>query len=178
MERFWRTLRMGCLDHLGSMSSLHDVQVRLLAFVEEHYHRAPHAGLMGRSPSQIMGAESVAIGKTIEEEKMREALTVRAKRRILADGTLGVGNADWEIVQGFLAGRKVVVARTLFDPQAAPWIEFEDKQYLLRRVDAKANSKRRMKSPARKRGVDAIAFDPPQALLGRMLGISKKGNNT
>ena len=32
MERFWRTLREGCLDHLGTMTSLHDVQARLLAF--------------------------------------------------------------------------------------------------------------------------------------------------
>ena len=32
MERFWRTLREGCLDHLGSLTALHDVQVRLGAF--------------------------------------------------------------------------------------------------------------------------------------------------
>ena len=41
MERFWRTLREGCLDHLGTMASLHDVEVRLYAFLDEHYHRAP-----------------------------------------------------------------------------------------------------------------------------------------
>jgi transposase InsO family protein len=29
MERFWRTLRAGCIDHLGAAMSLHDVQVRL-----------------------------------------------------------------------------------------------------------------------------------------------------
>ncbi len=48
MERFWRSLRAGCLDHLGSLSSLHDVQVRLDAFVADHYHRAPHGGLLVR----------------------------------------------------------------------------------------------------------------------------------
>ncbi|MBK6688868.1 MAG: transposase [Deltaproteobacteria bacterium] len=53
MERFWRTLREGCLDHLGAQASLHDVQVRLLAFVDQHYHLAPHASLMGKSPSQV-----------------------------------------------------------------------------------------------------------------------------
>ena len=31
MERFWRTLREQCLDHLAGLGSLHDVQVRLLA---------------------------------------------------------------------------------------------------------------------------------------------------
>ena len=53
MERFWRSLRQGCLDHLGSLSSLHEVQVRLFAFVDQHYHNAPHAGLMGVCPGQV-----------------------------------------------------------------------------------------------------------------------------
>jgi transposase InsO family protein len=174
MERWWRTLRSGCLDHIGTMASLHDVQVRLLAFVEEHYHRAPHAGLLGKSPGELIGTESQIIGKTIEEEKMSEALTVRAKRRILADGTIGVGGIDWEIVHGFLAGRKVVVARTLFEPQAAPWIEFEGKEYPLRPVNAKANANRPRKKSKRTRGVDAVSFDPTKALLDRMLGRSSK----
>ena len=50
MERFWRTLREGCLDHLGQVGSLADVNQRLATFLERHYHLAPHAGLMGRSP--------------------------------------------------------------------------------------------------------------------------------
>src|SRR5262249_49069763 len=58
MERFWRTLREGCLDHLGTMTSLHDVQVRLLAFLDEHYHRAPHGGLFGRTPAQACASAS------------------------------------------------------------------------------------------------------------------------
>jgi len=49
MERFWRTLREGCLDHLGTPGSLHDVPVRLLVFLGKHYHVAPHASLMGKS---------------------------------------------------------------------------------------------------------------------------------
>jgi transposase InsO family protein len=43
MERFWRTLREGCLDHLGEVASLHDVEVRMLAFLDRHYHVSPHA---------------------------------------------------------------------------------------------------------------------------------------
>lgn len=46
MERWWRTLREGCLDYIGKESSLHDVQVRLLAFLSQHYHVAPHASLI------------------------------------------------------------------------------------------------------------------------------------
>jgi putative transposase len=50
MERFWRTCREGCLDFIDGHLSLHDVNVRLCAFVDSHYHRAPHAGLMGQTP--------------------------------------------------------------------------------------------------------------------------------
>ena len=53
MERFWRTLREGCLDHLGTMTSLHDVQARLLAFLDGHYHQTPHGGLFGKSPADV-----------------------------------------------------------------------------------------------------------------------------
>jgi len=38
---------------MGEQSSLHDVQVRLLAFCGKHYHVAPHAGLMGKTPAQV-----------------------------------------------------------------------------------------------------------------------------
>jgi hypothetical protein len=36
MERFWRTLREGCLDHFGTLTSLHDVQARLLLTARLH----------------------------------------------------------------------------------------------------------------------------------------------
>jgi len=38
---------------VGSVGSLHDLNVRLWAFIDEHYHRAPHAGLMGKSPASV-----------------------------------------------------------------------------------------------------------------------------
>lgn len=87
MERFWRTLREGCLDHLGEQASLHDVQVRMRAFVDEHYHRAPHASLMGRSPSQVW-QQAQKDGKLLDDGAISEALTVRVTRRVRGDGTL------------------------------------------------------------------------------------------
>ena len=50
MERFWRTLRQRCTDHLPPGASLHDVNAALLAFLDAEYHARPHAGLMGESP--------------------------------------------------------------------------------------------------------------------------------
>jgi hypothetical protein len=36
---------------------------------------------------------------------MREALTVRERRRVRRDTTVSIGGTDWELDQGFLAGR-------------------------------------------------------------------------
>ena len=60
MERFWRTLRAGCLNHIGTQSSLMDVQLRLLSWLDQHYHRAAHAGLMGAQPRTGLRREPCA----------------------------------------------------------------------------------------------------------------------
>ena len=43
MERFWRTSREGCLDHVGSLGSLHDLNVRIWAWLDTHYMQPPMA---------------------------------------------------------------------------------------------------------------------------------------
>lgn len=167
MERFWRTLREGCLDHLGSLSSLHDVEVRLYAFLDQHYHVAPHASLIGRAPGAIY-AESKRAPDDLDEQKLRDALTVRERRRVRADTTVSVNGQDWEIDQGYLAGRVVTVGRSLLD--GAPWVEHEGQCLPLHPVDPKANAHR--KRPPRRSGAQGEAkpvtpFDPAGALLDR-----------
>ena len=51
MERFWRTLRERCLDFSDGVASLHDVNVRLNAFLDDFYHDRAHASLMGKTPA-------------------------------------------------------------------------------------------------------------------------------
>ncbi len=53
MERFWRTLREGCLDFMGDVSTLHDLNVRLWAFLDTHYHQTAHATPTALSPSTV-----------------------------------------------------------------------------------------------------------------------------
>src|ERR1044071_3812602 len=72
MERFWRTLREGCLDHLGTMTQLHDVQARLLAFLDEHYHPAPHGGLFGKPPAEVWATATL---RAVDEAELATALT-------------------------------------------------------------------------------------------------------
>lgn len=172
MERFWRTLREGCLDHLGPMTSLHDVQVRLLAYVDKRYQIAPHASLMGRSPLEVYEHERPSGAPNMTEARLAHAMTVHGTRRVRRDGTLELGGVTWETTIGFLAGRNVVVGRSLLDPTSAPWIEHEEQRFALHRVDPVANAKRTrtpISAHRAKRGID-VPFDPTSALLDAMLG--------
>jgi putative transposase len=176
MERFWRTLRQGCLDHIGTMQSLQDVQVRLLAFVDQHYHQSAHASLMGRTPAQVYeeGRDKGELS-SLDDAKLSDALTVRAKRRVRRDGTVDIGGKSFETTAGFLAGRVVQVARTLLDVQSDPWIEHEEQRITLRVVDAIKNARRSRleRSHRAERGID-VSFDPAGVLLDKMLGRSRE----
>lgn len=170
MERFWRTLRENCLDHTPATATLHDVQIRLLAFLDGHYHRTPHASLMGDTPDQRWAQREPM---EVPEAELQEALTIRTVRRLRTDGTVSVGGMDWEVERGYLAGTKVVIARTLA-VNAAPWVERDNECLPLRPVDALGNAKRR-RAPSRAKGIDAMPFDPMAPLVDALVGRKKGG---
>jgi transposase InsO family protein len=175
MERFWRTLRQGCLDHLGALATLDDLNTRLSAFLSEHYHAHPHASLMGSTPSKAWhGAERPA--DTLDEAKLRDALTARVKRRVRKDNTLSVGGLDWELDQGFLAARIVTVLRCMVDPNEAPWVEHEGRRFVLHPVDARANATR-SRPPRRTHTAPTskarVPFDPPATFVAQALAKAR-----
>ena len=170
MERFWRTLRQGCLDHLGALASLDDLNERLRAFLSEHYHARGHSSLLGHAPGKVWSERSRPADR-LDEAKLRVALTARSKRFVRKDNTLSVANKDWELDQGFLAGRTVVVARCMVVSTEAPWVEHEGRSYPLRLVDPKANATRKRPprrahtaTPARAK----VPFDPSATLVERV----------
>lgn len=171
MERLWRTLREQCLDHCEGLSSLHEVQVRLLAWLDRHYHVTPHSALMGKSPAQVYLEHQA---EHVSEAMLREALLLRGRRRVRRDGTVSVAGTDFELHEGYLAGRIVTVARSLLDPTERPWVEHEGQRLVLHEVDAQTNAKRAKKSHAPSAGLDAVPFDPPRALLDLALGRADK----
>jgi transposase InsO family protein len=176
MERFWRTLREGCLDHIGTPGSLHDVQVRLLAFLAKHYHVASHASLMGRSPAEVYET-ALRADIPVDETDLAAALTVHGRRRVRRDGTLEIGGETFETRTGFLAGRVVTVGRSLLDPTADPWIEHEGQRYVVGRVNAEENARRKKHGPKLKcagRGID-VPFDPAGALVEALVGRRADG---
>jgi transposase InsO family protein len=179
IERFFRTLREGCLDHMGAVSSLHDINARLLAWLDRHYHRAPHAGLLGLSPGKVWHeARAQRPADGLDEPQLREALIVRERRRVRRDTTVSVEGEDFELDQGFLAGAKVLVAYCPLDQPLAPWVEHLGATYQLRRVDPRANAHRRR--PPRRPKVDTAStsshtsFDPAQTLLNSALGKNRR----
>ena len=173
MERFWRTFRERCLDFTGAVSSLHDLNVRLYAFLDEHYHRTPHGGLMGKTPEAVYNA-TPRHAEGFDENKLREALTVHVRRRVRGDCTIPMDGDDWETDLGFLARKLVTVSRCMVDGADPPWIEHEKVRHLLRPVDPKKNA-RRARSPV---CIDQphearIPFDPTGVLLDKTLGRKK-----
>jgi putative transposase len=170
MERFWRTLREGCLDFLGPLCSLHEVNVRLWAYLDQHYSRAPHAALFGKSPAEVFG-ESPPAPDRLDERGLREALTTRVRRRVRRDTTVSCDGVDYELDAGHLAGRLVMLCRCLVDLGETPWIEVEGRRHDLHLVDPVKNSGR--KRPPRRPHTEArpghTAFDPPRALLDKAL---------
>lgn len=148
------------------------MQVRLLAFLSRHYHTAAHASLMGRCPAHAYETERRVTEVT--EDQLRDALTVRGRRRVRTDGTVPVAGIDFELDAGYLAGRVVTVARSLLDPTEPPWVEYEKKTLALHPVDPRLNARTKRPRKTLAAGIDAVAFDPPGALLDRALGRKPK----
>jgi len=173
MERFWRTLRERCLDFSGAVSSLHDLNVRLYAFLDEHYHRTPHGGLMGKTPAAVYAA-TPRPADSFHETKLREALTVQVRRRVRGDCTIPMDGEDWETDLGFLARKLVTVFRCMVDGAEPPWLEQEGVRHVLRPVDPKKNARRARSPVCNDQPHEArIPFDPTGVLLDKTLGRKK-----
>lgn len=174
MERFWRTLREQCLCFLSKDSTLHDVNVRLWAWLGQHYHVAPHAGLFGACPSSVWARAEERPVDPISEQRLRAALTVRERRRVRRDTTITIEGEDFELDQGFLAGQLVTAAWCPLDKPLQPWAELHGKTYPLHPVDAVKNSRR--KRPPRREPAETPrpkpVFDPNATTLDQAMGRS------
>lgn len=172
IERFFRTLRGKCLDYIGNCKSLHEVNVRLMAFLDSHYHHAAHAGLMGRTPD-VVWREGAAALRPFDPVKLREAFTTHTPRRVRRDSTIDVGGETYELTRGFLAGKTVTLVQPLIDNTAA-WVEHEGIRFELQLVDVKKNNdKRRKAKPA---APPSIPFDPATSRLNVTLSRNRCGS--
>jgi transposase InsO family protein len=162
MERFWRRLREEALDHIGQVATLADVEQKLRTWLGRFYQNGPHAGLLGRAPAVVFAAGEKVL---VEKEQLKEALTVRTRRRVRRDSTVSVGGVVYEVPYGYLAGQVVTVATSFFE-SAAPVLELDGKVVRLRVVDPTANSKKHRppKRPRPARADKPVDFDPGRTL--------------
>ena len=137
MERFWRTLREGLLDHLDRALTLEQIQQRLDTFLQRHYHPKPHSSLFGDSPALVWGSRQTHL---VSEEQLRQALTVRERRLVSRDGVVQLDGQLFELRQGFLAGRRLYVCHSLVEGlPAETWVEHDGRRYPLQLLDRRLN---------------------------------------
>lgn len=167
MERFWRTLREGLLVFCTGEMTLAELNQRLRAFVEQ-YHKTPHAGLLGRTPESVYRAHTRT--DDLDEQKLQEALLIRETRRVSDDNIVRIDGVAWQLDQGFLAGKKATIVRSLLTPGAAPpAVEIEGKLRPLHPVDPIHNAKQKrppLRAPeTHKPARPGVAFNPVGTLL-------------
>jgi putative transposase len=175
MERFWRTLREQVLVFCTGETTLEELNRRLRAFLDK-YHRTPHAGLLGRTPGAVYRAHQRT--DDLDEQKLHKALMVSETRRVSDDNLVRIDGIAWELDQGFLAGKRVTIVRSLLTPSTPPAVELEGKLLPLHPVDPIHNAKRQRpalrapepKKPAR----PGVAFNPVNTLL--KAAKAKKGD--
>jgi transposase InsO family protein len=165
MERFWRTLRQRCTDHLPRGATLHDVNAALLAFLDADYHPRPHAGLMGEAPARRFHAGLDRLPTPRTAGDLAAALEVTVRRRVAGDGTFTVDGAVFEVRGRHLVGKQVAV---VLDPFGGPPLRVlhDDVPVTFGPCDPKANRHRR-RAPDLDAPTPTISFDPIAALLAK-----------
>jgi transposase InsO family protein len=140
-ERFFRTVRMQLLAHLGEadLVSLEALNRRLWAYIEGEYHHHPHRGLGGASPLERWAERAARVRLVSPGIDLSELLLEEHKRRVHKDRTVSLGGRLLE-VDAVLVGHTVTLR---FDPEhpERPAQVFKDATRFAdaRPVDAYAN---------------------------------------
>lgn len=167
MERFWRTMRQRCTDHLSPAASLHDVNQALWAWLDTDYNRRPHAALMGQTPRRCYREKMPAQRVPLTPKLLARAVEVDIKRQVRRDATFGIDGVVYEVAGRHLAGQHITVTcdGLTGEPLRAAW---QDKELRFGRCDAVANrQRRRPATQAQSNTTVDTPFDPIAALLAK-----------
>ena len=151
IERFWRTLRAHVLDRLdmSEVTSLNDLNVRLMTWVTSKYNQRPHAGLSGRTPLSVFEEDVDQMRFVDDPAELESSFEATLKRMVKNDSTCSIGGKIYE-VPSHLRRSKVTLHYKLLRPDCI-WIEDRGAIVPLREVDAVANSKRSRRQTAPKK---------------------------
>ena len=165
MERFWRTMRGRCTDHLPMGSEVQDVHAALLAFLDADYHVRAHASLMGESPAKRFHGGLRDLPRPRTARDLAKVLEITLSRKVAGDGTFSVEGQLYEVRARHLLRRKVDVVLDPFT-QAPVRVEFEGKAVDFGRCNPAANHRRRRATDHAEPEATA-PFDPIAALLAK-----------
>ena len=112
IERFFRTIRMQLIKHLGvdDFKSLDAINARLWAFIESEYHQSPHKGIDGQCPADAWAERSDHL--KLETEDIGDLFLFEQKRKVQKDRTVSLEGTLFE-VDAELVGDTVTLR---FDP--------------------------------------------------------------
>lgn len=142
IERWHRTVRDQFISELDTarVASLADLNARLWAWLEQVYHRTPHAGLNGLTPLARYQQDLPKIRPLGQFASQLDAMFHhRVKRHVRKDGTVSYQGTMFEVPYE-LAGKSV---QLVVDPHAGAVVGVEDEAGELlgpaTKLDASAN---------------------------------------
>ena len=179
IERFWRTLRGHVLDRLDmtKVTTVDDLNVRLMTWVTSEYNQRPHAGLSGRTPLSVFEDDADQVRFVESPGELESSFEATLERTVRNDSTCTFRGKTFE-VPSHLRRHKITLRYKLLRPDSL-WIEDGGTQVPLREVDPVANvgrsrdrSPSRTESPKPHTNLNAI-----EDLLGRTLRPHSDNNH-
>ncbi len=165
MERFWRTMRQRCTDHLAVGSEIHDANAALLAFLDADYHVRPHASLMGETPLSRFHGGLRELPRPRTARELATALEVSVTRKVAGDGTFPLGGRTFEVRGRHLLHRRIQIVLDPFT-DAPLRVSFDGRPVDFGLCDPSVNRHRR-RAPEADDDVATVPFDPIAALLDK-----------
>ena len=181
IERWFRTLREGWLNHLDAdaVDGIGTLNRRLWAWIEGEYHQTPHRGLDGDTPLDRWAAAGADVRYPDPGPAFDDVFLFEDRRRVMKDRTVSLGGRLYE-VDAVLVGRTVVLRH---DPGAPPGrslqVVLDGKPAGEATVlDAYANTAVRRVRPSSHIETDDPAPEPPPSRIAmRDLGRENRGSD-
>ena len=179
IERWFRTLREGWLNHLDidAVDAIEALNRRLWAWIEGEYHQAPHRGLDGDTPLDRWAAAGADVRYPDPGPEFDDVFLFEARRRVMKDRTVSLHGRLHE-VDPLLVDSTVLLR---YDPEAPPGrppqVVVDGKPAGEATVlDAYANTAVRRARPSRHIETDDPAPEPPPSPIA-MRDLGKENND-
>jgi putative transposase len=104
IERFFKTVqtRFYPLLDMNPVHSLEELNERFWRWLEEDYHRKPHASLNGKTPHEIFLSQNHTV-QFLEDRTVLDSIFLKREfRKVKADGTISLNKQLYEVPPRFI----------------------------------------------------------------------------